>query len=357
MLDEFTGFICCCHFSQSHGSTDTVNSASSSIIVQESAQQVETFNAVGVNNNQVFHALQGLSTDLSISRLTLQNRPCPDLEAQIHEIAAKEGVTLPRTNPHALTSITIATCRRSTPTSPSASPPLSPTSELLPLTVEQLLHTTDEEDKALMETASVFEPSSSPYTSTSRSALAGQMRQDAIGGQLEEHPLPSLGLGRQQDNITQSFRQDGELLVQDEAEQATASATPDPLDRSGHVSHVHLTLSPKATDHSPATLVNSSHKDTATGLPPKEFIPLTHSSSTTSSPDEGVGLSSPPEWTKSRELKRRQVPERADTSSLFKTTVTSQFCTPPQRAAVSPKLLATKSPGKFVMKYTTHSTI
>lgn len=351
MLNVFTGFICCCRFSQSHGSTDTVSSLSSNILVQESAQRVETLDAVRVNNNQESHELQGLSTDPSVSRLTLQNRPCPDLEAKIYEIAAKEGVTLPWSRPHALTSVTTPIYRRSTPTSPSASPPLSPTSELLPLTVEQLLHNTDEEHKALMETASVFEPSSTPYTSTSRSALAGQMRQDAIGGQLEEHSLPSLGLGRQQDSITHSFRQDGELLVQDEAEQAPASATPDPLDGSEHVSHVHLTRSPKATEYSPATLVNSSHTGAATGRPPKEFIPFTHSSSNTSSPDEGVGLSSPPEWTNSRELKRWQVPERAEASSLFKTTVTSHFCTPPQ------KLRATKPSGKSVMKYSAHSTI
>lgn len=377
-------------FIQSQGSTDTESSAASSARVQrgqDPTQQPEIFTALGDANNQQSQVLQGLSTDLSVSSMQLQNPPRPDLEAQIREIAAKEGVTLPRTNPRALTSITIATRRRSTSPSPSTSPapPLSPAPEPLHLTELstvavnhpkanwQLSPTTDQEDETTTVPASVFEPSSNLYTRnqnlSSQAAATGQTRQDAVGGQFEDPAPPSRDLGRQQDNNTQSFRQDGELSVQDssvsgvahEAEQATGSSTPESPARSGHVSHVHLTLSPKATNHSLATAVHSSHMDAVAGLPRKEFVPLRHSSSAATSPDEGVGLSSPPEWYDNREPIRQRASERADTSTLFKTAVpqgrmnstSSQSFTPCHRAVVSQRPLTTESPGMLLIKCTT----
>lgn len=330
--------------------------------------------------------LQGLSTGLSVSSMQLQNPPRPDLEAQIREIAAKEGVTLPRTNPRALTSITIATRRRSTSPSPSTSPapPLSPGPEPLHLTelstvaVDhpkanwQLSPTTDQEDETTTEPASVFEPSSNLYTrnqNLTSQAAAVQMRQDAVGGQFEEPAPPSRDLGRQQDNNTQSFSRDDKLSVQDssisgvahEAERATGSSTSESPARSGHVSHVHLTLSPKATNHSLATAVHSSHMDAVAGLPRKEFLALRHSLSAATSPDEGVGLSSPPEWYDNREPIRQRASERADTSTLFKTAVpqgrmtstSSQSFTPSHRAVVSQRPLTTESPGTLLIKCTT----
>lgn len=375
-------------FFQSQGSTDTESSAASSFRITRGLdlpQQAETFAALGDANKQPSQPLQGLSTDLSDSSMQLQNPLRPDLEAQIREIAAREGVTLPRTNPLALTSITIATRRRSNSPSPSTSPapPLSPTPEMLHLTelstgaVEhpkanrQLPPNMDEEDKTTREPASVFEPSSSLYTRnqnlTSQSAPGNQKRQDAVGSQFEEPPPPSRSLGREdvngKDNNSQDFRQEDELSVQDsvsgvghEAEQATGSSTSESPSRTGHVSHVHLTLSPKATDHSLTTAVHSSHADAVRGLPHKEFAPLRHFSSPASSPDEGVGLSSPPEWYDNREPIRQRGPERADTSTLFKTAVpqgrmtsTSSPSFTQCHRVVSPRPFTAETPGSNVL--------
>lgn len=384
----FSGSLCFFFF-QSQGSTDTESSAASSIAVlkgQDPTQQAEIFTALRDANNQQSQVLRGLSTDLCASSMELQNPPRPDLEAQIREIAAKEGVTLPSTNPRALTSITIATRRRSTSFSPSTSPapPLSPAPELLHLTEhsigainhpkanQQLTPTRDEEDKTTTEPASLFEPSSL-YTRNqnliSQAASAVQTREDAVGGQFEEPPPPLLGLDRQQDNKTHSLRHDGWLSVRDssvsgiahEAEQATGSSTAESPARSGHVSHVHLTLSPKATNHSLATALHTSHMDAVVGLPRKEFVPLRHSSSAGSSPDEGVGSSSPPEWYNNREPIRQGVPERADACSLFKTAVpqgrmtstSSQSFIPYHRAVVSLRARTTESPGRLLMECTT----
>ncbi|XP_068573682.1 mucin-4 [Cebidichthys violaceus] len=358
------------HPIKSLGSTDTESSAASSVRGlkgQDPPQQAETLAPLG--NSQT---LQGLRIELSGSSVQLQNPLRPDLEAQIREIAAREGVTLARTNPQPLTSIT--THRRSTSPSPSTSPPLSPAPEPLhlaelstgaaehPKVNRVLLRSTDEEDEAARELALVFEPSSNL---TPLSAPGNQKRQDTVGGQLEDPPPPSLGLGRE-DN-TQSFRRDDELSVQDssvsgvshEAEQATGSSTSERAAGTGHVSHVHLTPSPKATDHSPATAVHSSHIDAVTELPRKEFVPLRHSSSAASSPDEGVGLSSPPEWYDTREPVRRRVPERAETSALFKTAVpqgrmtsTSTQCfTPCHRAVVSPRPFTAETPVPVLLPY------
>lgn len=368
-----------CFFFQSQGSTDTESSAASSVRVQRGhypPQQTETFTTLGDANNQPSQRLQGLSTDLSDSSVQLQNPPHPDLEAQIREIAAREGVTLPRTNPLVLTSITIATRRRSTSPSPSTSPapPFSPAPELLhlnelstgavehPEANRQLPPTTDEEDKTTRESASVFEPSSSLYARhqhlTSQSVPGDQKRQDAVGGQFEEPPPEDLNA---KDDNTQSFRRGDEISVHDssvsgvghEAEEATGLSTSESPARTGHVSHVHLTLSPKATNPSLATAVHSSHTDAVMGLPRKEFVPLRHSSSAASSPDEGVGLSSPPEWYDTREPIRQPGPGRADTSTLFKTALPQgRMTSTSHRVVVSPRPLTTETPGRLDMKCT-----
>ncbi|XP_041809058.1 uncharacterized protein alms1 isoform X2 [Chelmon rostratus] len=376
---------------KSQGSTDTESSAGSGVRVlrgQDPAQQADPFTALIDPNNQSSRPLQSLSSDCSDSGVQLQNLPqVSDLEAQIREIAAREGVTLPRRNPRALTSITIATRRRSTSPSPSTSPapPLSPAPQLLHLNelstvaVEhpkgnrQLPTTMDEEDKTTQDLQSVFEPNSSLYTRnqnlTPHSAPGDQKRQDTVGGQCEEPPLTSRDLDREEvnakDDNTPSFGRDGELSGQDssvsgvgpEAEQATSSSTPESPAKTGHVSHVHLTLSPKATDHHLATAAQSSHADAVTGLPRKEFVPLRHSSSAASSPDEGVGLSSPPEWCDSREPIRQRGPERADTSTLFKpavpqgrlTSTSLQSFTPSHRVMVLPRPLTSESPAMPVL--------
>ncbi|XP_035850663.1 mucin-5AC isoform X2 [Sander lucioperca] len=374
---------------KSQGSTDTESSTSSIRVqtVQNASWQAALSKAVNVSNNQPSQPLQGLHTDLSVSAVQLQNPPRPDLEAQICEIAAREGVTLPRKNPQALTSITIATRRRSTSPSPSTSPapPFSPAPGLLhlaelsteavklPKANRQLPHTMAQEDEATREPASAFEPSSSLHTRsqnlTSTSAPVNQKRQDAVGGQFEEPAPPSQGLGREDVNAkednTQSFMGDDELSVQNsscsgvshEAEQATGSSTSESPARTGHISHVHLTLSPKATDHTSSTAVHPSHPVAVTGLLRKEFVPLRHTSSAASSPDEGVGLSSPPEWYDVREPIRHQVPKRPETSTLFKTPVpqgrmtltSTQSSTPCHSVGVSQRTLTTETPAVPVL--------
>lgn len=341
-------------------STDTESSIASSVRVprgQDPPWSAEAFTAPSDVNNQLFQP-----TNLSDSSMQPQN----SLEAQVLEIAAREGVTLPRTKPLALTSITIATRRRSTSPSPSTSPapPVSPAPEPLHLTelstgaVEQpqtnRLLTQDEGDKTTREPASVFEPSSSLCTRGNRKRL------DAVGGQFEEPHLPSQGLNREHVDVDELTIQDGSVSGAHGADQTTVSPTSESPTRTGHISHIHLTLSPKTTDHSLATVLHSSHADVVTGLPHGDFVPLRHSSSAISSPDEGVGLSSPPEWYETREPSRQRGHERADTSALFKAgalhgriaSTSKQSFTPRHRPEDSQRPLTTESPGRPVMKRT-----
>eukprot|EP00064_Thunnus_orientalis_P007805 superscaffoldBa00000887_g7827 len=373
---------------KSQGSTDTESSAASSVRGlrgQELPRAAETFATLSDAKNQASQQLQCLSTIPPDSSVQLQEPLPTDLEARVREIAAREGVTLPRTNAQALTSITIATRRRSTSPSSSASPvpPLSPAPEPLhlnELSTETVEHpadrkfppTLDEADKTTRVPASVFEPSSSLYTRKQnlipQSAPGNQRRQDAVGGQYEEPPPSLQGLDREDVNVrddnTPSFKQDDELSIQDSsvsgvgAEQATVSPTVESQARTGHISHVHLTLSPKTTDHSVATAVSSSHANNAgPGLPRKEFVPLRHSSSATTSPDEGVGLCSPPEWYEIREPMGPRRPERADTSTLFKpveshrrmTSTSTQSFMARHRDEASPVSLTTETPAVPVL--------
>ncbi|XP_034531182.1 Alstrom syndrome protein 1 homolog [Notolabrus celidotus] len=281
---------------KSHGSTDTESSAASSVRATRGGQE-EKLPSLCDADKQPSQPQQVLITDLSES--STQNPPPSSLEAQVREIAAREGVTLPRTNTLALTSITIATRRRSTSPSPSTSPapPLSP--------VPGLLHLAELSTEAEQPEEDILIP---------QTALGSKKRQDTVGGQLEEAPLTSHASGGEDE--TQTVRREEESPVQDrsvsavspEGEQVTASSTSEPPARTGHVSHVHLTLSPKS-DTSPSPALPPAHPDTGPELQSKDFVPLRHSSSSaaSSSLDEGVGLSSPPDWN-----------ERVDTSTLFK---------------------------------------
>uniref|UniRef100_UPI003AAB220A LOW QUALITY PROTEIN: uncharacterized protein alms1 n=1 Tax=Centroberyx gerrardi TaxID=166262 RepID=UPI003AAB220A len=356
---------------KSQGSTDTESSAVSSVGGpggQAPLQPAETFTALQAAEDGPSHQQQRLHTTLFDSTAQPHRPLRQDLEARVQEIAAREGVTLPRSNPPALTSITISTCRRSTSPSPSPSPapPLSPAPEPLHLNQlctaageprtanRQLPHTLDEEDSAAStqgtprETVSMSELNSL-YTRDinlldSQSAPGNQGRQDAVGGQYDKPPPSSQGLDREdvnvQDKNTQvSWRRDLQdadtAFKRDEGTEqpllsnqySSLSAGLSPVDsptRTGHISHLHLTLSPKAPDHSLAPGTQSSHAAAVPRLQPKEFVPLRHSSSPTSSPDEGLGLSSPPE---SYEPIRARGPERADTSALFKTIVSQRRMT------------------------------
>lgn len=333
---------------------------------QDPPQLAERFATLSNVNHQ---PLQGLTTDLLDSSVQPQNPPHPDLEAQVRDVAAGEGVILPRTNPRPLTSITIATRRRSTSPSSSTSPapPLSPAPEPLYLTelstgavdhpkANRQLPPAQDEDKNTKEPA-LLEQTHGLYTRNQNldcHLMSGnQKRQSTVGGQLEGCPPPSRDLDREDVNVQKSFISDGRG-----AEQSTGSTTSEFPARTGHISHVHLTLSPKATDNSLTIAVPSSHAADVTGLQRKEFVPLRHSSSAPSSPDEGVGLSSPPEWFDSREPKRHGDLERASTSNLFKTIVpqeriistSTQSFTQQHRPEVSPRGVTTESPGRLVIR-------
>lgn len=378
MFNTHCLFVCFCF--QSQFSTDTESSAVSSVRLprgQDLPQSAEIFTAPTDVNNPLSQPLQALSTNLPDSHMQLQRPLHQSLEAQVLEIAAREGVTLPRMNPRALTSITIATRKRSTSPSPSMSPasPISPATDPLHLTelstgaVERprAERSTAQklEDKTTTEPGSVSEPNGRQQTLNSQLMSGSQKRQDAVGCQFVEPPPPSQGLNREdaeiKDDNTQSSLRDDDLSLQDSSvcgahgsEQATSSSTSEAPTRRGHVSHVHLTLSPKATtDHSLATAAHSSGVDAVTTMPHRDFVPLRHSS--VSSPDEGVGLSSPPEWHESSEPKRQQGHERVDTSTLFKapaatvrtTSTSKQSLTPHHRPEVSQRRLTTESPRMF----------
>ncbi|XP_060918987.1 serine-rich adhesin for platelets [Labrus mixtus] len=336
-------------------STDTESSAASSVRMPSGkfpSQQVETLTSTADANKRPSQPQLNLSANVSASNIHL-HAPLPsNLEAQVREIAAREGVTLPKTNPLALTSITIATRKRSTSSSPSTSPapPVSPAPEMLhlnELSTEAVQHATanihlphgEEEDGATRNLNLI-----------PQSAQGSKKRQDTVGGHVEEAPPPLQELQTEDLNAkdkTQLHRPN-ESGVGPEPGSSTGSSTSDVPPRKGHISHVHLTLSPKASDHSAATAVHSG----PTAPPHEEFIPLRRSHSAASSPDEGVGLSSPPEWYDSRDAGRPRV-----TSALFKpagsqrktSTTSTQSFKPHQGVKVSISPSTTETPAVPVL--------
>lgn len=259
-------------------------------------------------------------------------------------------MTLTRTNPQAFTSITIASRRRATSPSPSASPApeLLHLSELSTDTVDGDPPTT-EEQRTTTEAAFVFELSSLLYQGNrslnSQRNPGIQSRRDAAGGRLEEALLPPEDSGTQQDTLTLSVLPGCGSAR--EGEEAAAPSTPESPGRPGHVSHVHLTLSPKSTSHSLTPLVTSPSMDSGSALTPKELLPVRHRSSA-SSPDEGVGLASPPEWYRNTEPMRQQ-----DTCTLYRTSdrLMAQSFTASQRAVESPRPQTTEAPGRLCLEH------
>ncbi|CAJ1074612.1 Alstrom syndrome protein 1 homolog [Xyrichtys novacula] len=282
---------------KSRGSTDTESSASSSVRGPGGGRDQTHQPSADKQASQLQQGLLG--TDLSDPSTHPQNLLPSNLEVQVQEIAAREEVTLSRTKPLALTSITIATRRRSTSPSPSTSPapPLSPAPGSLRL--EELSAANIRE-----ENKTTRDPNLTP-----QSAPSIKKRQDTVGGQLEEDaPLSSQGLGGA--DVNSKDTQDSQASG---VKELTGSPTSESSVRTGHVSHVHLTLSPKS-DTSVSAAVPSAHADAG-----KKFVSLRHSSSSAaSSLDEGVGLSSPPDWYDNKELVKQRSNERADTSTVFK---------------------------------------
>ncbi|XP_040055847.2 ALMS1 centrosome and basal body associated protein [Gasterosteus aculeatus] len=324
----------------SQGSTDSESSASSSVLKgKDPTQQAAALTPPGGANTP---------------RGPVEPQPPlrPNLEAQIREIAAREGVTLARTNPQPLTSPSTSPAPP-----PSPAPGLLHLAELcaaaagLPAVNAALPASVDGEEGE----ASAREPSSTP---TPLSAPAHQKRQDTVGGQIEAPPPSSLGLSRErvdsEDDNAPSFRREDKLSARDSSVSGVSSAS-EPGARTGHVSHVHLTLSPKATDRSSSPAVHSDLVGAVTDPRRKEFVSLRHSAA--SSPDEGVGLSSPPEWSDSRGPMRQRATERTETSTRFKsaapqgrTTATStQSFKPRHRVVVSPRPSTTDAPAVPVL--------
>lgn len=224
-------------------------------------------------------------------------------------------MTLTRTPRRAFASITIASRHRSSSPSSSASPELLHLSELSTDAVdgdaaEKLPPTTEEHRET--EPTPAFEPGSllsqGNQSQTSQLQPGTQTRQVAFGGQLEEADVPSEASSREPDTDTQSVGHGEESTVQYgcvSARGAKEEAAPSPPESpapSGHVSHVHLALSPRTSSH---RLIPSPHTDSDPAMRPEELLSVMRRSSA-SSPDEGVGLSSPLEWCRNTELMRQQ---------------------------------------------------
>ncbi|XP_037341781.2 mucin-2 isoform X2 [Pungitius pungitius] len=352
---------------KSQGSTDTDSSAASSVGVLKGEGPTQRAEALPPPGGA--HAPRG-------PRVEPQRPLRPDLEAHIREIAAREGVTLARTDPQPLASVSVATRRRSSSPSPSTSPapPPSPAPGLLHLaelsTAAAGLATVNAARlPSRDEEASARGPSRPP---TPLPSPANQKRRDTVGGQFEAPPPSSLGLGREdvdpEDVNTPSIGREDELSVKGRSvsgvgREVTGPFASEPGTRTGPVSRVHLTLSPKATDHSSAPAVHSDLVGDAADPPRREFVPLRRRSAA-SSPDEGVGLSSPPEWSDGREPLRQRGPQRTETSTQFKgaapqgrtTSTSTQSFRPPHRALTTdapavPVLLPYKPRGSEELFY------
>lgn len=256
-------------------------------------------------------------------------------------------MTLTRTTQRAFPSITVASRQRSSSLSSSASPELLHLSDLSTHTVDgyssaKLPPPTEEHGT----TAPVFEPGSPLYpgnhSQTSQLQPGNLTRQEAIGGYLEEADLPSEDSRGQQDAHPQSVGSDEESPVQHSssvsahgAKEEAVPSTPESAAPSSHVSHVHLPLSPRTTIHSLSPLISSPHIDSDPKPAPKELLPVRPRSSA-SSPDEGVGLSSPPEWCRNTERVGQQ-----DPCTLYRTS---------ERSVVSPTPQTTEAAGSLSLE-------
>lgn len=276
-----------------------------------------------------------------------------DLEALVCEIAAREGVSLSTKHPRTFTSITTSTHRCPTSPSPSISsaPPASPapfplhitelsTEPNRPVVTNQSFppHMDEDEDEvaALAQTTreqpSVYEASNSFQSRNqsvmSQSNVKNQKRQDTVVGQSEElpsltHDLDKTDVTVQPDSAQSHYEESSNHIsfvsgVGQKPNQAAGSGS---TARPDHVSNVHVSLYPKATDHSSASAAKSAPPDAASGLPQQLFVTPRDPASAGSSLDEGVGSSSPPEWYHSRE------PERSDTFNTFQTVVAQRQAT------------------------------
>lgn len=323
------------------------------------------FSTLGVSNNH-----NGLALIRPESSTQMQSLPPPDLETRVCEIAAREGVHLPAKKPQTIKSVTIASCKRSSSPTPGPSPvaPLSPAPDRLPLTElstesvrpttvnKQLSLSLNEDDRAALveqttREPSVCEPSSKTQSVTSQSSPI-KKRQDTLGGQREELPLFSAGLEEDMTvslDSSQSLSQDQTSSVSDAGHRINQVTGPFAAVRptwTGHHSPVHLSLLSRANHYTFTSAVVST--------PDAAVSELRDSSSAASSPDEGVGSSSPVECYETRG------PDKSGTV-LFKnvalTAKSSKSASPYHRPDMSKPRTLSSAPGKLLKKRTFLNTV
>ncbi|XP_016535891.1 uncharacterized protein alms1 isoform X2 [Poecilia formosa] len=270
---------------KSQGSTDTESSSmASSVQVHKETnppKPTEMFPTLSIANKQL-----AVHPD---PHMTLQSNLHLDLEARVCAIAAREGITLSTKRPQTLLSISIPTQRISVTSSPSILTPtstsaLSPASD--PLHLAELSTGTSSSSKHL--STSLDESETVPLVQITREPPSAhdestRKRRDTVGGQGEEPPQTATQAVDKQ-NVGTNVQSSSFLAV-----------------GQGFRTR-HFTLLPKnilaSTAHCPGS-------GAATAA-------LRDSSLTASSPDEGVGSSSPAEWYDGR----KPVADRTDVSTI-----------------------------------------
>ncbi|XP_034021511.1 uncharacterized protein LOC117506112, partial [Thalassophryne amazonica] len=310
---------------------------------QESLLPIGTFNTVsGVNIQPSLQPLQ-FSMNLSDSRVQQYHPHYQDLASQVLEIAAREGIILARTDPRTFTSIGISTSKCSH----------SPTKSTIPLVKPdpKLLGTILDKEKSVGTAPITVSQLVNGYLNT--------IGDKYEGGHTLSSALDKEHMNVQEENI-QSQQENHKLMIQDISvsgvgygvQQATGVSTTETPASIGHISRVHLTLSPKATDQSVAADVQSSHATANPSLALSEFDKLRHWPSKASSPDKGVRLSIRPKLSESRDPEQTTGTERTETSVPFKTIVPKGgiISSSPQsfkllrRTAVSPRPFISETP-------------
>ncbi|KAI1887480.1 hypothetical protein AGOR_G00190750 [Albula goreensis] len=119
------------HSAKSQLSTDTDSSTHSVASRGQPPAHVGQFHALKTAEHQLSHQLQQLSNKAFDSSVQLHFPARQDLEARVQDLVQREGALVTRTGSPPITSITIASCRRSP--SPSPSPTLSSTPTAMPL--------------------------------------------------------------------------------------------------------------------------------------------------------------------------------------------------------------------------------
>ncbi|KAM4540335.1 uncharacterized protein alms1 [Fundulus diaphanus] len=347
---------------KSQGSTDTESSAASSVGVnkKKSPEEAEAFPTLVDANKQL-----GPGVDHPDPPTHLQSILHLDLEARVCEIAAREGLTLPKKRPPALTSVSIPAHRHSVASSaaPSPAPPLSPASDPLHLTElstgtvpptssnMSLPPNLDEAARVPLaqptrQPGSVYDQSASFSTRNqevpSVSAPGNQKRQDTVGGRSEEPPPPTQA--PDEPNVAVKHVSAHPLSHQ--------TSESNPGLRTGRLPHVHFTLLPTAAAHTSSSAVP---RPGAEAVPRQDLASPGDSSPAASSPDEGVGSSSPAE----RRDGRKPARDRRDAPTAFKAvapqgsgiTASSGSLTQPHSSAAPRSLYSAETPVPVLLPY------